>query len=79
MKKLLVIIFATISIYANAQYKQEFSSKEYSNDEQNSANLIKKIENTLFGANPNFDILSNQLESIISKTPSNYVNAFVKD
>lgn len=79
MKKYLVLIFAIISIYANAQYKQEFSSNEYSKDEKNSANLIKKIESALFGAKPNYDSLSNQLESIISKTPSNYVNTFVKD
>jgi tetratricopeptide (TPR) repeat protein len=79
MKIYLVLIFSIISIYANAQLKQEFSSNEYSKDEQNSASLIKKIENSLFGSNPNFDNLSNQLESIISKTPSNYVNTFVKD
>jgi len=55
------------------------STNEYSENEQKSALLINEIEKELFGSNPNFDSLSIQLESIISKTPSNYVNTFEKN
>jgi tetratricopeptide (TPR) repeat protein len=78
MQIFLAIILATITLYANAQKKELLNSKEYSLEEQETASIIKEIENNLFRPNPNFDSLSAQLENIISKTPLKYVNSFEK-
>lgn len=79
MKKILFLIITISPLLTNAQNMMKNSTNEYSEDEQKAAFLINEIEKKLFGSNPNFDSLSIQLESIISKTPSDYVNTFEKN